>query len=99
MTTVLAGLDVLTRRLPRVLRGRRVGLLAPADVTVDTSAGLVVLDAPRDVDDYARVLYARLREADEQELDTLIVVPPPPVDIGAAIADRLARAAASTGLA
>src|SRR5215510_7239041 len=28
VTTVLAGLDVLARRLPRLLRGRRVGLLS-----------------------------------------------------------------------
>jgi L-threonylcarbamoyladenylate synthase len=78
---------------------RRVGLLAPANVTVDTSREVVVLQAPVDADDYARVLYARLREADERLLDTLIVVPPAPDGIGAAVADRLARAAATSELA
>jgi L-threonylcarbamoyladenylate synthase len=78
--------------------GRRVGVLAPAGVTVDTS-DVVVLNQPVDAAEYARVLYARLREADERRLDTLIVVPPPPDGIGAAVADRLARAAATGELA
>ena len=54
-----------------------------------------MLSPPADAHDYARVLYARLREADERELDILFVVAPPPDGIGAAVADRLARAAAS----
>jgi L-threonylcarbamoyladenylate synthase len=79
--------------------GGRVGLLAPADVTDDTFADLIVLASPADADEYARVLYARLREADDRGLDTLIAVPPRPDGIGAAVADRLARAAASGALA
>ena len=43
--------------------GRRVGLLA-LDVPADLPAALVVLDPPADVDEYAHVLYARLRAAD-----------------------------------
>jgi L-threonylcarbamoyladenylate synthase len=78
---------------------RRVGLLSLADVTIATPNDVVVLTSPADVDDYARVLYARLREADEHGLDTLVVVPPPADGIGAAVADRLARAAATAGLA
>jgi len=54
---------------------------------------LVVLDAPRDVEEYARVLYARLREADDRGLDVLLVVSPPDRDgLGAAVADRMWRA-------
>ena len=46
-----------------------------------------------DVEEYARVLYARLREADERELDVLLVVIPPASDgLGAAVADRVCRA-------
>jgi L-threonylcarbamoyladenylate synthase len=82
-----------------VAAGRRVGLLAPAGVTDGTTSNVVVLMAPVDTDEYARVLYARLREADDRNLDTLIVVPPSPDGIGAAVADRLARAAATAGLA
>ena len=57
--------------------------------------GLVVLDPPIDVDEYAHVLYARLREADARGLDVLLVVAPAPEGIGAAVADRLRRAAAA----
>jgi L-threonylcarbamoyladenylate synthase len=72
--------------------GRRVGLLALAP-PADPPDGLVVLTAPRDVDDYARVLYARLREADDENLDVLLVVPPSDRHgLGAAVADRVWRA-------
>jgi len=58
-----------------------------------------VLRSPGDVDEYARVLYSRLREADERRLDVVLVVAPPPAGIGAAVTDRLTRAAAGGGLA
>lgn len=75
--------------------GRRVGVLcldpsATGDAVVDA-----VLDSPRDVDDFARVLYARLREADARQLDVLLVVPPAPNGVGEAVVDRLQRAAAA----
>jgi L-threonylcarbamoyladenylate synthase len=54
---------------------------------------VMVLDPPRDVDDYAHVLYARLRESDARDVDHVLAVPPPADGIGAAVADRLARAA------
>ena len=50
-----------------------------------------------DVDEYARVLYARLRDADRHRLDVLLVVPPPEEGVGIAVADRLRRAAAAGG--
>ena len=62
-------------------------------------AGLEVLLAPVDPHDYARVLYSRLREADERGLDVLLAVAPPPEGIGAAVTDRLTRAAASGRIA
>jgi L-threonylcarbamoyladenylate synthase len=54
-----------------------------------------VLGSPRDVDEFARVLYARLREADALRLDVLLVVPPEPYGVGEAVVDRLRRAAAT----
>jgi L-threonylcarbamoyladenylate synthase len=72
---------------------QRVGLLALAPPK-PVPSGLVVLDPPADIDDYARVLYARLRETDRRHLDVLLAVPPPEVGLGAAVADRLRRASA-----
>lgn len=46
-----------------------------------------------DLDAFAHDLYARLRNADERGLDTLIVIVPPSEGIGVAIIDRLLRAA------
>jgi L-threonylcarbamoyladenylate synthase len=73
--------------------GKRVGALGltlPSELPGD----VVALPKPTDIEDYARVLYTRLREADRLELDVLLVIPPPPDGIGAAVVDRLRRASA-----
>jgi len=72
-----------------------VGLLAGAEVP--TPAGVVRLSAPADATEYARVLYAALREADALGLHRVVAVPPPAEGIGTAVRDRLARAAADAG--
>lgn len=69
-----------------------VGVLAPRPIA-GLPARVVELDPGGDPDHYAQVLYARLRQADALALEHLVVVPPPPKGIGAAIHDRLARAA------
>jgi len=85
---------VADRARSLIARNLRIGLLAAAPVPADLPESLVVLAAPSDADDYARVLYARLREADELELDRLLVVVPPASDgLAAAVADRVRRAA------
>lgn len=72
--------------------GRVVGVLAPG--VVDGLAPEVVALAPAGApDDYARVLYLRLREADARGVDVLVVVPPGDDGVGAAVRDRLRRAA------
>jgi len=86
--------EVAVRVASLVGTGRRVGFLA-LEGTVEPPHDVTILHAPRDVDEYARVLYARLREADAAGLDDLVVVPPPPAGIGAAVADRLRRASAT----
>ena len=86
---------ITARAVALLAAGKRVGALC-LDPPGDLPAGVVVLDAPTDVDDYARVLYARLRDADRHDLDVLLVVPPPYDGIGAAVADRLTRAAAGS---
>jgi L-threonylcarbamoyladenylate synthase len=76
--------------------GERVGLLMLAPVPSGLPGGLVVLDPPADVDEFARSLYARLREADRAALDVVLAVAPPADGMGAAVADRLLRAAAAS---
>jgi L-threonylcarbamoyladenylate synthase len=67
------------------------GLLAIASVL--TPPGIVRLAAPTTTDDYARILYAALREADALGLALVLAVPPDPAGVGAAVIDRLTRAA------
>ena len=67
------------------------GLIAMADVP--TPDGVVRLAAPTNHDEFARVLYAALRAADEQKLQTIVVAQPQGAGIAIAIRDRLKRAA------
>jgi L-threonylcarbamoyladenylate synthase len=72
-----------------------VGLLAPHSVP-GLPDGVVVLEPAGPAEEYARSLYARLRQADRLGLDVLVCVPPPARGIGVAVADRLRRAATPT---
>jgi L-threonylcarbamoyladenylate synthase len=56
---------------------------------------MVRLSAPAANDDYARVLYAALREADALQLTVVLVVLPDDSGVGSAVIDRLRRAAHS----
>jgi L-threonylcarbamoyladenylate synthase len=55
-----------------------------------------VLDRTDDLVEAARMLYADLRAADADGLDTLVVVMPPPLGLGHALGDRLRKAAAGS---
>jgi L-threonylcarbamoyladenylate synthase len=68
-----------------------IGLLATA--TIATPAGIVRLAAPETSDEYARVLYSALREADALGLRAVLAVGPDEAGVGAAVIDRLTRAA------
>jgi L-threonylcarbamoyladenylate synthase len=70
----------------------RVGVVA-STVPDDLDTGIVVVGSPATADEYARELYRYLRAADAHALDVLLAVPPRAVGIGAAVADRLRRAA------
>jgi L-threonylcarbamoyladenylate synthase len=72
--------------------GRRVAVLVAEPVPA-IPPDAIVLDAPGDADEYAHVLYARLREVDGRGADVLLAVPPPDTGVGAAVGDRLRRAA------
>jgi L-threonylcarbamoyladenylate synthase len=69
------------------------GFIAMADVA--TPDGVVRLAAPRTHEEFARVLYAALRTADEKGLKTVVVAQPEGAGIAVAIRDRLMRAAHS----
>jgi len=90
---LLVDREELARRAHDVLTaGQRVAVLATGPPS-NLPADVIVLDAPEDVDEYARVLYARLREADRRGVDVLLAVPPPDDGLGVAVGDRLRRAA------
>ena len=67
------------------------GFIAMADVA--TPEGVVRLAAPKSDEEFARVLYAALRAADQQGLKTVVVTQPAGDGIAIAIRDRLKRAA------
>jgi L-threonylcarbamoyladenylate synthase len=67
------------------------GFIAMADVA--TPDGVVRLAAPKSDDEFAQVLYAALRAADEQGLQSVVVAQPQGAGIAVAIRDRLQRAA------
>jgi L-threonylcarbamoyladenylate synthase len=69
------------------------GFIAMANVVA--ADDVVRLAAPTTHDDFARVLYAALRAADEQGLATVVVQQPQGDGIAVAIRDRLKRAAHS----
>lgn len=92
-TVLVVGAEELTARAHALVAARQrvavLGAVTPRDLPPD----VVVLDAPGDADEYARVLYARLREVDRRGVDVLLAVPPPEAGVGVAVADRLRRAA------
>lgn len=60
--------------------------------SVHTPAGVVRLASPVNNEEFARVLYAALRSADERSLTRVVVHQPAGDDISVAIRDRLLRA-------
>jgi len=91
---VLAADAVPGRASALLAKGRRVGILAPRRIE-GLPAGTDALPPAGASAAYAKCLYQRLREADRRGLDVLLAVPPPETGIGAAVADRLRRAAAA----
>jgi L-threonylcarbamoyladenylate synthase len=69
---------------------RGEGFIAPSSIS--TPRGAIRLAAPRSVDEYARMLYAALRLADEKGLKRVAVIQPAGEGLAIAIRDRLLRA-------
>ncbi len=75
----------------RLASGAKVAVFAPASVTLP--AGVGRFSVPDDAKGYARLLYALLREADDQGYDVILAAPPEASGLGLAVRDRLTRAA------
>lgn len=73
-------------------QGATVGLLA-SEAPAELPKNLQWLRLPASDHGQARQLYARLREADHLGLTVVVAVPPPAIGLGAALRDRLRRAA------
>lgn len=78
---------VLLREIP--IAGQ--GLIALA--AFETPEGVVRLASPSDDEEFARILYSALRDADARGLSEVVVIQPIGIGIAVAIRDRLARAA------
>lgn len=74
--------------------GQRVAVLAPT-VVDGLHPDAIELEPAGTAEDYARMLYDRLRQVDRLGADVVVVVPPPPGGLGDAVRDRLRRAAAA----
>lgn len=80
----------------RVELVRAAELAARAECLRATGLSVGVLDAPGDAGEYARGLYRGLRALDRRGVDVILAVLPADTEgIGAAVADRLRRAAAA----
>ena len=67
------------------------GLIAPDQIP--TPNGVIRLAAPSSIEEYARLLYAALRSADQKGLEAVVVLQPGGDGLAAAIRDRLQRSA------
>lgn len=67
------------------------GFIAMKDIA--TPDGVIRLASPTSIEEYARILYAALREGDSHGLSTICVIPPTGQGLAIAIRDRLSRAA------
>ncbi len=92
-----AGLWLVTRELlsaeaaSRLAGGSKVAVFAPKSTPLPDGVGRFTV--PDDAKGYARLLYALLREADDQGYDVILAAPPEATGLGLAVRDRLNRAA------
>jgi L-threonylcarbamoyladenylate synthase len=67
------------------------GFIAPENIA--TPEGAIRLASPRTTEEYARIIYSALREADAQGISSIAVIQPQGDGLAIAIRDRLMRAA------
>ena len=69
------------------------GFIALAEIATPT--GAIRLASPKTAEQYARELYAALRAGDEQQLNSIWIVPPAGDGLAVAIRDRIERASSN----
>lgn len=90
---VLAAPDQLAAQANALAaQGRKVAVMAPR--ATGLAAGVSLFPIPDDAAGFARSLYATLRRIDEAGYEVIVSAPPPEGGLGAAVRDRLSRAAA-----
>jgi len=67
------------------------GFIAMSDIS--TPIGAIRLASPKTNEEYAKVLYASLRLADQKKIKTIAIILPNSIGIGDAIRDRITKAA------
>ena len=85
--------DLAQRAMHLVAKGQKVAVLVRESEATDLPAGLVVIPLPASDAELAQQLYATLRQVDERGCDVALTTLPKERGIGAAIADRLRKAA------
>jgi L-threonylcarbamoyladenylate synthase len=78
-------------------QGKKVAILGPPDSIFPAGTELILLG--NDAASRARALYSALRKVDELGCDVVLVSPPAPHGLGAALLDRLQKAAGRRGQA
>lgn len=76
-----------------IKKGRKVGLLTRHPLILRSNAKLIVRSMPQSLEAYASKMFAVMRELDELGIDEMIIEKVEEREIGAAIMDRLKRAA------
>lgn len=97
LQTAFENLQVQIEQAISELEGERIGVMVPAELSAPTEAVVVFPWGSWSVpDEMARELYAGLRALDAAECTVILCPMPAAEGIGAAICDRLRKAACST---
>ncbi|MFN0019738.1 MAG: L-threonylcarbamoyladenylate synthase [Pirellulaceae bacterium] len=88
---ILEPQEIYSRAADLVKHGKKVAILGQPDLTLPAGTELILLGS--DPATQARGLYAALRKVDDLGCDVVLATPPPLLGLGAALLDRLQKAA------
>ena len=83
--------DIYIRADDLAKQGKKVAILGQPDLSLP--AGIELIPLGGDASTQARGLYAALRKVDDLGCDVVLATPPPLLGLGAALLDRLQKAA------